>query len=267
MDYEYERSGINMESTAKSLAVIIGGLIICVMIMMVIAGFFYPAGFSVLGIVPDSTYSYDVEIESAYDITDATFFFPLPSYKDKSPVGVSIIGGKGYGFGENIKAELFGAKDAMMLKVTSDNLIVTKRGEKIEAELFDLYGAENSGIPVVLGDTLQVVRFGGKSSENSLIDTQNPVENSEMLSPVMKLSKGDDTAQYETYVYTKYDTSPDCNVNIKITIKGQNSWQFFMPKMNFYTNEITLKLKGPQSGWQTADATLESGMGDYTIVL
>ena len=256
-----------MQSTAKVLGLIIAGLVVFIFAFMTIAGFLYPAGFTVLGIVPDSTYSYDVEIAAGYDITDATFFFPLPSYKENSPVGVSIIDGEGYGLDESIDTELFGAKDAMMLKVTSENLIETKRGKKTEAELFELYGAENPGIPVVLGDTLKVIRFGGESSEKSLIDTQNPLENSCLLSPVMKLSEKDDSAQYKTYVYTKYDTSPDCNVDIRITVRGQNSWQFFMPKMNYYSNEITLKLKGPQSGWQTADATLKSGMGDYSIAL
>ncbi|MBN2733468.1 MAG: hypothetical protein JXQ82_01230 [Methanomicrobiaceae archaeon] len=224
-----------MEGTAKLLALITGVLLICVVILMIIAGFFYPGGFSVLGVVPDSTYSYDVSIKASSDITDITLFLPLPTYKEKSSVGVSIVDGEGYGFGENIKTGLFGAKDSMMLKISADSL--------------------------------KDAEFGAKTLSGSLIDTVNPVDNSCILSPVMELSKGKNTADYQTYVYAKYDADPECVVEIMISARGENAWSVITSKKNWYENTAILTLKGSQSGWQTAGADLKSGIGDYTIVI
>ena len=223
-----------MGDTAKLLALIIGGLVICIMAMMIIAGFFYPGGFAVLGIVPDSTYSYDVGIKASSEISNLTLFLPIPSYNEDSLVGVSIIDKNGYG-PENLKYELFGAKESVMLKVSAE--------------------------------TLENAIFGGVAGAGSLIDTREPLKNSAILSPVNSLSTGMDSAVYDTYTYAKYDAREDAIVEIIISAKGENKWSFLTSKSNSYTNTVKLMLKGPQSGWQTAGADLKYSIGDYTITL
>lgn len=221
-----------MGSTIKLLTLIICGLMICVAGIMIVAGFFYPGGFTVLGIVPDSTYTYDVGIKASSEISNVTLFLPLPSYNENSPVGVSIIDGNGYGL-ENLKTDLFGAKDSVMLKISADSL------EKED--------------------------FGGSEKSAGLIDTKSPLENAAILAPVNSVSTGMNSAVYDTYVYAKYDAGEDTVVEITISTKGENSWSFMTSKSNSYTNTVKLWMKGPQSEWQVAGADVKSGIGDYSV--
>ncbi|MBP2134539.1 hypothetical protein J2128_002510 [Methanomicrobium sp. W14] len=223
-----------MLSTSKMLVLLTGGLIVCVAALMFIAGFFYPGGFTALGITPESTYSYDVSIDASSEISGVTFFLPLPAYMERSTTGENIKA-EGYGFGNGIKSELLGAKDALALKVSAD--------------------------------TLKESHFGNIAESKTLIDTLNPAENSEILRPVMDLTDEQGNTEYETYVYAKYDADPDCTVKITINSSGRNEWTFLSPQSNSFTNTVEITLTGPQAGWNTARAKIDSGNGDHIITM
>ncbi|MDD4299780.1 MAG: hypothetical protein PHO78_03890 [Methanomicrobium sp.] len=221
-----------MESTAKILALIIAGLIIILAAAMTIAGLFYPAGFDYLGITPESTYSYDVKISSSSEIKDVAMFLPLPSSRDESPIGTVISGGFGYGL-KDLKPEIFGAKDSVMLKISADKI--------------------------------RDASFGAVSDAGAIINTQNYDSGSLLLSPVLNFSDNNRVSGYQTYIYAKYDADPDCRVDIFVTAKGENKWSFLTQKENSYTNYAHLTLTGPKSGWYEADAVAEYKNGDYPV--
>jgi hypothetical protein len=220
--------------TGKFLSLLIVILVIFAGLLMFVAGFFYPLGFDALGIDPVSTYTYTATVDATGELTGVTMFLPVPSNKGNSPLGVEFADGRGTGLGSGITADYFAAKDAAFIKVVGDRL----RSEKLGAEV---------------------------EIDPMIIDTKNPVANAYLFAPAEADS---DPANYKVNVYLKYNCAEDTVVKISLKCVGKNQWSYYNgDKDNSYVNTMELSVKGPQSGWVTADASCVSGMGDYRISL
>ncbi|WOF15351.1 hypothetical protein F1737_00970 [Methanoplanus sp. FWC-SCC4] len=224
-----------MNENVKTMLVIIAGFAIAVFIAISAIGTVYPDGFLLVASDVKSTYTYDVMIDSSDVISDVTLFLPVSSKKGNSLPGVRIVDGFGYSSGSEMDFELFGAKESMMMKVTSKSI---RNG-----------------------------RFGSEADTDVLIDTVSPVLNEYTLNPKSEITKSGDLIFYNSYIYAKFDAKPDTDVKIIISTTGKNEWNVFSAKENSFTDKITVNLKGPVSGWIPVKGEMKAGIGDYSYIL
>ncbi|MBN1431719.1 MAG: hypothetical protein JW931_02995 [Methanomicrobiaceae archaeon] len=223
-----------MDENSKTLLILLSGMLVILAAFLVIAGNIYPDGFGILGITPDSSYSYEVSLVSSGTLHNVTMFLPLPSDFENSPVGFGILEGKGYGIPENMDSEIYGEGKSLFLKI-------------------------------ILPET-EGFKFGINLDYKVLIDTFDPIKCSHVIRPVYDLQSGEGTDVYNTYIYTLYDASPETEVTIDIHETGMNSWKTFSEKKNYFEEYVSLTLTGSQKKWQTAGVSLNKRKGDYSIL-
>lgn len=223
-----------MDENSKTLVILLSGMLVILLAYLAICGNAYPGGFEVLNLEVESSYSYEVTLTTTEMLNNVTMFIPLPSYAGDSPAGFGIVEGNGYGIPEEMSVDIFGEKDSVFLKVV---------------------------IPATNG-----LKFGINVPEEMIVDTQNPVEGSYIIRPVYDLRSGGDTDVYNTYLYVSYGASPQTAVEIDISEAGENSWEAFSGKENHFEEHLSLTLTGPQKKWQTAEVSLNKGIGDDSII-
>ena len=223
-----------MDDSSKTLLVLLSGMVVILAIILLILGNIYPDGFGVLGINPESSYDYEVALTSSGVLYNVTMFFPLPSYSGSSPAGFGILEGNCHGIPENMVTDIFGEGDSVFLKVVTP-----------ETDGFD---------------------FGINIEAAGVVDTQNPVERSYVIRPVMDLHSGTGTDLYDTYIYASYDSSPGTKVTIDISETGRNTWKVFSEKTNYFEEHVSLSMAESPGKWQTAEVSLSKRNGDYSII-
>lgn len=223
-----------MDENSKTLLILLSGMAIILIAFLLISGNVYPDGFGILGITPESSYSYEVTLSCSETLYNVTMFLPLPSYAGTSPVGFGILDGRGYGIPDNMVADVYGEGDSVSLKV-------------------------------ILPET-DGLKFGISVDADGIVDTADPVEGSYVMRPVKDLQAGENSIFYNTYVYASYDASPGATVNIDISETGKNSWESFSRKTNYFDEHASLTLSGPADKWHTAGVVLNKGKGDYSIL-
>ena len=224
-----------MDESFKTILMLLSGMVVILAAFLLIAGNIYPNGFGMLGITPESSYSYEVTLAPSEKIYNVTLLLPLPSALGYSNVGYAILNGSGYGVPGNMVTDIFGEGESLFFK----------------AKLPETEG----------------LKFGINLDYKVLIDTFDPILCSYTIRPVMDLQSGDSTDIYNTYIYASYDSSTDAKVNLEISETGRNSWKGFSEKSNYFDEYVSLSLTGPSEKWHKAEVTLSKGNGDYSILL
>jgi len=224
-----------MNKDSGNLIIAIASVTAVSLLIIGLAGLIYPGGFQVLGITPQSTYEYTVSIDTGSPAPrDVSFFIPLPSLCDKSPVGAAILEGKGTGIPAGWDIELFGSKGSTMLKITADELKSTEFGITVAAD--------------------------------SLIDTEDPAGSAYTLLPKEDAVATESGIKYSTYIYADCSSGTENPVNIEIVLTGKNSWTMLSEKSNSFTDTVSLTLNSPAKGWYPSSGEIIAGNGDYTII-
>jgi hypothetical protein len=223
-----------MDESFKTILVLLSGMVVILAVFLLIAGNIYPDGVEMLGITPESSYSYEVSLTSSETLYNVTLFLPLPSDFGYSAVGYGILNGSGYGIPDNMATDIFGEGDSLFLKVTLP---------------------ETDGL-----------KFGINVDNKVLIDTVDPVLCSYVIRPVMDLQSGESTDTYKTYIYASYDASPGAVVTIDISEEGRNTWKVFSEKTNYFDEHVSLSLTKSPGKWEKADVSLSKENGDYSVL-
>jgi hypothetical protein len=144
--------------------------------------------------------------------------------------------------------------------------MLSMKNDKIEPR-YDISNKYSKKIPYPSID-LSTTVFSNQS-----IDTMNPVGNAPVLMPKYKLNYlGSSTRQpnanvynYDSRIYAHYETPPNANVSIFISLHASNEWWIGGWLSNNYREDIEIKLSGPQDGWTTVNGELVTGEGTYEI--
>jgi hypothetical protein len=206
-----------------------------------------------------STYSYKYTITTDSNLSNVTFFIPVPA----DPLGYSpIVAGYGArdiaGLPDDWTVTLYDTGKATMVRIDTP-AINPPAGT-----------SASNPFTIMLSSDMQ---------SGNVINTREPVNNSAMFHPVRNLEpvtcspavlagKGKPQCdRYVTSLYADYETAPDASVNITSTLVGRNNWKIFETSSNEYTTATSLQMTGSRHGWETMTGTLTSGTGTYDTPL
>jgi hypothetical protein len=199
-----------------------------------------------------STYSYSCTITTDSPLANVTLFIPVPADPSgNSPVVAGFSARNIEGVPAKWDVTLYDTGKATLVKMTTP--LITP--------------------PVGTGP--YTINLTAELKSGTVIDTQDPVNNSALFRPVEKLvpvpcpgsvSGGSPVChQYTTSLYADYQAMPDASVNISETLTGRNRWNVFGPASNEYHTAVSLQMSGPHKGWVTMSGTLADHIGTYDI--
>jgi len=205
----------------------------------------------------NSTYSYSCSITTDYELSNVTFFIPVPAQPSgNSPVVERISSKDITGLPVDWTVTLYGTGKSTLLKVTAQK--ITPPGWNGTA-------------------TPYTIRFSVNVRSSNVIDTLTPVTDDAMFRPVQSVHdvtcpQGTGAGigsprciEYLTAIYASYSTDPNASLSISSRITGRNEWKIFEPRYNEYRNTIDVLMFGDNNGWTITKGWLESGIGSYDV--
>lgn len=206
-----------------------------------------------------SSYDYDVMLTTDSTLSNVTLYLPIPAINNTSSVGRDIVEHDFNNDDSSWEYALVDTEHGLMLsmknvKVEPKYTTSNKYSEKIQRPSIDLSTTVLS---------------------NQAIDTMNPVGNALILMPKYNLtqnvnasgaySRVSEQFDYESKIYTYYETSPNARVSASIYLNARNEWWIGGWQYNSYWEDMEIKLSGSQNGWTTVDGELVTGEGTYEI--
>jgi len=230
-----------------------------------------------------SNYRYDISITANSSLENVTLYLPIPVFANESAVG--MVGGDYYNKPSDWNLSPEDTRHGLMLKIETTEIkpvyhslpIPTPEPEWPESELPEEEG-QFAESPEYSKETpvLVPVDFGTSLKADHIINTRSPEGTEPLLLPKYKLrvsEKGPPVPpsehtnpeyfEYESRVYAQYDSSPEAEVQILVSLSGSNEWWIYGCAYNEYSDRITTRLIGPQDGWSTADGYFSTGEGVY----
>ncbi len=231
-----------------------------------------------------SNYEYDISITADSSLENVTLYLPVPVFANESAVWVEIVSGDYYNKPSDWNLSLEDTRHGLMLKIEAGEIkpvyhslpIPIPEPEGPESELPEEGQFAESPEYSVETPVLVPVDFGTSLKADHLINTRSPEGNEPLLLPRYKLrisEKGPTVPppehinpeyfDYESRVYAQYDSSPEAEVQISVSLRGSNEWWIYGWKYNEYSDRVTARLIGPQDGWSPADGDFITGEGVY----
>ena len=253
--------GIGLLAVAVVAALLIGGLVV---LSETLAEDSYT-----------SEYSYDVEITTNGTLTNATILVPVPVADGEVAVAGALEDGDYYAQPEAFSSRIVETDRGPMLEVTADEFVVepeyyrvVEEGEmgRTEPITADEYDPDDPDMFVRDRDQYELTL---RIESDERIETREPVGTEPVLEPRVDASEtacsdGRERCQeYTGSIYAEYDADPSTDVSIRVAHRGENSWWVGGWSGNWYSDEVTVSLGGPQADWIAVDGTLEAGQGSY----
>lgn len=194
-----------------------------------------------------TSYPYTVSISTDQILNNVTLYVPIPILNNTSSVGQDIIDHNFNGDGPSWKYAIVETEHGPMLSMKTEKM--TR--------------------PPILNTTyLSTIVFS-----NLTVDTMNPVNNSMVLMPKYNLTyvgSGDKIYEkhtkiynYDSQIYVHYETLPDAEVRVSVSMDALNEWWIGGWQSNSYREYMEIQLLGPQDGWKTLKGELVTGEGTY----
>ncbi|MDD1704921.1 MAG: hypothetical protein LUP97_06835 [Methanoregula sp.] len=203
------------------------------------------------------SYAYSFSVTTDSELTNVTFFIPVPEDPSGNSPIVSRISAKDVsGLPADWQTALFATGKATMLKITTVSIRPP--------------AGTTAGNPYTVTFRVNI------SSKNS-IETLDPVTNGVIFRPVRNLrvvpcteetsspSGSPTCAEYITPVLADYSAAPGATVTLSSTLDGINNWKILEPQANEYHTEQSVLLFGENHGWTTEKGTLVTGMGSCDL--
>lgn len=221
-----------------------------------------------------SDFTYELEIQTSDQITNVTFYLPLPVKNGVPTVGMQYL-----------KEDDF-KKENLLVGIVRSPPDLILDGEYPSQENEQLY-LKISSNHVYLNKTLNseyIVRIENLTWPKTPLlfaDTLDPFVNETVFLPKLKFSpstpmmNNQTSANWIRYsskdtsyiipVYADYSASPLTKVHIRSTINGGNSWRYYDDSggVNSYWDYYEWDHIGESHGWQNADGTYKSAQGVY----
>ncbi|WP_242492735.1 hypothetical protein [Halogeometricum borinquense] len=219
----------------------------------------------------ESSYTYDVALNTNETLEDATFYLPLPVEADKPDLSAAMVE-TGTTVGDNFSYRVVETEYGRMLELSADRVTVTPRyyefveengvGRRVEISASEYDPTD----PNMTRDANAGTRLRVSVPVEESVSTAAPWGVEPMFTPrqdrrpaACGFPSGGSVrcSAYETKVYANYETNETTRVNVMTTVEGQNSWWVFGWSYDYYRDAISVELHGPHGGWTDATGTVE----------
>jgi hypothetical protein len=256
----------NISTLNSFIAVVIPVVIGIIIIVGLILFLFIQGGLSGDSSVM-SAYNFRVVLNTDSKLENLTFYTPLPLFNNESKLGEqAIIQTMENSEGWNLS--MIETEHGTMLKFTAIELVPELN------QIIELDPSDDSPTGVVHTFTRGTIEVSVSMASDNLIDTRNATDNEPLLYPKYNLRLSDDpyypsgmtpprTLSYESFIYADYTASPDANVEICVTLDGNNEWWKGGWIFNSYRDSICTTVTGEKHGWIPVIGEVVEGEGRY----
>lgn len=253
----------------RRIALVVG--IAIVMVLALLAGALWLYTENLYRTSYESSYTYDLAINTNETLTNATLFLPVPVADDGSDLGGAMVQ-RGNAIEGNLSYRVVDTRYGPMLRVTAERVTVTptyyefveRNGTRERVEIpaseydpADLNMTKDANAGTLLSVTVPV---------NESVETAEPWGVEPLFNPRTDRrptacdSPAGEWLQcygYDTKVYAQYETKETAQVDILTYVEGQNAWWVFGWNYDAYRDGVSLDLRGPQDGWMNATGHVE----------
>jgi len=194
-----------------------------------------------------SSYNYKFSIYTDSVLENVKIYVPLPSGNTgNSEIGLEAGKKPARGLPEDWEIEILGADNWIMLEMNTDRMEPQAKGEEIS--------------------------FFVTSDSKKKIDTKNPIKFAEVLRPVnnperiaceQDIGTGAQCYMYTGQVFVYFLTEKDANVQIDVSLTGENSWDIFNPESNMFSDTQSVTIIGGGKGWYKTTGMMNAAIGIY----
>lgn len=246
-----------------------------------------------------SIFEYDITLEADSELTNATFYLPLPVYKNESASGNELVS-RYLQEEDGWDLSLVDTEKGKMLALRADRFVPEMRSPPAAISDISDTSEEINGTGSVEspepGDEIQgeklpeteslvnpsgnmqfavPLEFRGELASDSEINTKFPLGNEPVMNPMYNRSlstydlpspenKEPSTVHnYDSLIYADYETSPEAQVSLTVHFSGRNEWWIYGWNWNQYYEYIYADLSGPQQGWIPVKGKITMGDGNY----
>lgn len=245
-----------------------------------------------------SAYTYRINIHADGNLSNVTFYLPIPVKDNSSPIADDIIQNKFNTIDPAWGGDIFvnEIKDTSNYHIIKDDppwdysLVYTEHGPMLSIKAKTITLRYPSSIVIPDGNSTPENRFAvsgefpdpyleplsvylcARVPSESSINTRYPIGNETVLLPKYDLNiappdeyllRNKQGVLYDSRMYAHYDSGNDTRVNISIKFDASNSWWTGGSQSNSFHDELSSHLIGPQDTWVIANGTLVSGDGVY----
>lgn len=239
----------------------------------------------------DSTFVYDVSIESNGSLDSPTVYVPAPVANDSTDLADAFVANAHYErYGPSFHA---GGTDPEPVTFATD-VVETEHGPMVaisadEIEVSEYYYRVVENETMGWRESITADEYDpddpsmGSYHDGSFtftvtlvadepIDTAAPFGDEPLLSPRYDRTQVDcydqyfDTQRcfsYDSRAYLDYDAAENTSVTVFASLNGYNEWFSGGWSGNEYNDRVWVQLRGPQSGWHAMTGELEVGSGNY----
>ena len=218
--------------------------------------------------------TYELEIQTSDQITNATFYIPLPVKNDIPTVGMIVLN-KNRFEKNNFSVDLIQTpldlnltgtfpvqnNHPWFLKINADQIIPDKTQNAVYKIFID--NLTSPPTPLSFADTIYPI-----NNESIFLPKTDFIP----LEPKKITSRSQNRIEYSPIevpqkipIYAEYSASSSCKVEIFSSIHGYNSWKEYYDSGggNSYWDYFEWNYKGESHGWQIADGTYKAAQGVY----
>lgn len=253
----------------RRIALVVG--IAVVMVFALLAGALWLYTENLYRTSYESSYTYDLAINSNGTLTNTTLFLPVPVADGDPDLGDAMVE-RGSTVEGEFSYRVVDTRYGPMLRVTAERVTVTpiyyefveRNGtrERVEISASE-YDPSNPNMTrdanagTLLSVTIQV---------NESVETAEPWGVELLFNPRTDRrptacdSPAGEWLQcygYDTMVYARYETNETAQVDLLSYVEGQNAWWVFGWNYDAYRDRVSLDLRGSQDGWTNATGHVE----------
>lgn len=246
-------------------------LLAAVVVLVVLAGGLWLYSQHLYRTSYESSYTYEVAINTNETLRNVTLYLPLPGETDGANLSAAMVE-RGNAAEDGLSYGVVGTPSGPMLRVSADRVAVTPRyyefverdgrGERVEipASEYDpsnpnMTRDANSGtlltVTVPSDDPVSTAAPWGVEPTFTPRTDRRPTACS-FPGPDWLRCYG-----YDTRVYASYGTNATTRVDVTTHVEGQNAWWVFGWNYDYYRDTVAVSLRGPRDGWTNATGRVE----------
>lgn len=287
VSYAFFRRGTGTERHWQAIGL---GLLAVAVMFAILLGGLWVLGQDRISESHESTYEYQVTLDTDGTLVGPTIYVPAPS--DTDDVRLSTV------FVDDVRADrvvpVFPAgggpepvnfsyrrvetEHGPMIAISADRIAVSRYYfKRVENETMGRtvpidpaeYDPDDPSMGVADDGRFT---FTVTMTAQGPIRTADPFDTEPLLVPqyertenecMMETSDRERCFAYESRVYAEYGTDENVTVSLTATAYGRNEWFSGGWNGNEYRDRVAVKLRGPQSGWHVGRGDLEVGSGSY----
>jgi hypothetical protein len=221
----------------------------------------------------ESSYTYDVAVNTNETLEDVTLYLPLPAGADPDApdLGAAMVE-EGNAVAGDFDYRVVDTERGPVLELSAERVVVEPRyyeyverdgvGERVEINESEYDPSNPNMTRDANAGTFATVTVPSDRG----VATDDPWAGEPLLSPrtdrrpaACSFPAADwlRCYEYDSAVYAEYGTSDTARVDVITAVEGSNAWWVFGWNYDSYRDRVDATLHGPQDGWVEVTGTVE----------